>query len=186
MFWFMCQSAGRNEYEGKGKKARKKQQQLLKQEQLEKRREQQQKKAKPKISDVLIQGPETVEAPKDGEESDDEKEALFAEENISQESGSIIDSLTGCPHPEDILLFAIPVCSPYNTMHNYKYKVKLTPGNSKRGKAAKTALHMFQLSKDTTSREKDLFKSVRDNDLSRNLPGKVKVSAPNLQKMKRK
>ncbi|KAF3831170.1 hypothetical protein GH733_002408, partial [Mirounga leonina] len=93
---------------------------------------------------------------------------------------NLFDSLTGQPHPEDVLLFAIPICAPYTTMTNYKYKVKLTPGVQKKGKAAKTALNSFMHSKEATAREKDLFRSVKDTDLSRNIPGKVKVSAPNL------
>ncbi|XP_022096667.1 nuclear export mediator factor NEMF-like [Acanthaster planci] len=120
--------------------------------------------------------------------SDEDQEASLKDEHsqLMKESSSILDSLTGCPHTEDGLLFGLPVCAPYSVMHNYKFKVKLTPGSGKRGKAAKTALNMFQFSKETTSREKDLFKSVKDTDLSRNLPGKVKVSAPNLQKTKSK
>lgn len=40
----------------------------------------------------------------------------------------VLDSLTGCPRPEDTLLFALPVCAPYPTLQNYKFKVKLVPG----------------------------------------------------------
>jgi len=98
----------------------------------------------------------------------------------------MLDSLTGIPHDEDELLFVVPVCAPYSTLNNYKFKVKLTPGTGKRGKACKTALAMFLAEKSITSREKDLLKSVKDQDLARNLPGKVKLSAPNLQKVKGK
>ena len=31
-----------------------------------------------------------------------------------------LDSLTGQPVPEDILMFAIPVCAPYQSLTNYK------------------------------------------------------------------
>ena len=86
---------------------------------------------------------------------------------------------------EDELLFAVPVVAPYNTMTSYKYRVKITPGTSKRGKATKTALNMFLNDKSTTQRDKDLLKSVKDQDLARNLPGKVKLSAPHLQKAKK-
>ena len=37
-----------------------------------------------------------------------------------------------------------------------------------------------------SGREKDLLKSLKDQDVSRNLPGKVKISAPQLQKSKAK
>ena len=33
---------------------------------------------------------------------------------------SIADSLTGMPHEEDALLYAVPVCAPYSCMLNYK------------------------------------------------------------------
>ncbi|XP_042845576.1 nuclear export mediator factor NEMF isoform X3 [Panthera tigris] len=114
----------------------------------------------------------------------DDKEEQDLDQQGNEEN--LFDSLTGQPHPEDVLLFAIPICAPYSTMTNYKYKVKLTPGVQKKGKAAKTALNSFMHSKEATAREKDLFRSVKDTDLSRNIPGKVKVSAPNLLNVKRK
>jgi hypothetical protein len=83
---------------------------------------------------------------------------------------------------EDEILFAVPVVAPYNTLTSYKFKVKVTPGSGKRGKATKTALNVFMADKTTTVREKDLLRSVKDQDLARNLPGKVKLSAPNMQK----
>ncbi|XP_065063577.1 ribosome quality control complex subunit NEMF-like [Rhopilema esculentum] len=118
---------------------------------------------------------ETVEDEEDG----------AANEELDKENVSVLDTLTACPIPEDLLLFAIPVCAPYSTMQNYKYKVKVTPGTGRKGKAAKTALHLFSTSKEATQREKDLFRSLKDVDVSRNIPGKVKISAPNLQKSKK-
>uniref|UniRef100_A0A6Q2X1I6 Ribosome quality control complex subunit NEMF n=1 Tax=Esox lucius TaxID=8010 RepID=A0A6Q2X1I6_ESOLU len=87
--------------------------------------------------------------------SEGDEEALAGEENL-------LNSLTGQPHPEDVLLFAVPVCAPYTALTNYKHKVKLTPGTQKKGKG------------------------ICDTDLSRNIPGKVKVSAPNLLAAKKK
>lgn len=60
----------------------------------------------------------------------------------------------------------------------FRYKVKLTPGTSKRGKAAKTAVSIFLRDKTCTNREKDLLKSIKDEVLARNIPGKVKLAAP--------
>uniref|UniRef100_A0A672J5J9 Ribosome quality control complex subunit NEMF n=1 Tax=Salarias fasciatus TaxID=181472 RepID=A0A672J5J9_SALFA len=99
---------------------------------------------------------------------------------------NLLTSLTGQPHMEDVLLFAVPVCAPYTALSNYKHKVKLTPGSQKKGKAARTAVLSFMKAKEASSREKDLFRSVKDSDLSRNMPGKVKVSAPNLLAAKKK
>ncbi|XP_051159476.1 ribosome quality control complex subunit NEMF homolog [Leptopilina boulardi] len=97
----------------------------------------------------------------------------------------MLDQLTGKPVEEDELLFAVPIIAPYNTLTNYKFKVKLTPGTGKRGKAAKTAVAVFLKDKTITSREKDLIKSVKDETIARNIPGKVKISAPQIQKVKK-
>ncbi|KAF0044175.1 hypothetical protein F2P81_003333 [Scophthalmus maximus] len=103
-----------------------------------------------------------------------------------EEAENLLTSLTGQPHPEDVLLFAVPVCAPYTALTNYKHKVKLTPGSQKKGKAARTAVFSFMKAKEASTREKDLFRSVKDMDLFRNMPGKVKVSAPNLLAAKKK
>lgn len=66
-----------------------------------------------------------------------------------------------------------------------RFKVKLTPGTGRRGKAAKTAVSMFLKDRTATQREKDLLRAVRDEQLARNLPGKVKLSAPKLQILKK-
>ncbi|XP_077123436.1 ribosome quality control complex subunit NEMF [Ranitomeya variabilis] len=119
-------------------------------------------------------------------EEQDDKDDVDPDAPDSEEAENLLDSLTGQPDQEDVLLFSVPVCAPYTAMTSYKYKVKLTPGTQKKGKAAKTALNSFMHSKETSSREKDLLRSVKDTDLSRNMPGKVKVSAPNLIHAKKK
>ncbi|XP_068110271.1 ribosome quality control complex subunit NEMF [Hyperolius riggenbachi] len=120
------------------------------------------------------------------EEQPDEKDDADQEAQASEEAENLLDALTGQPDGEDILLFSVPVCAPYTALINYKYKVKLTPGTQKKGKAAKMALNSFMHSKEASAREKDLLRSVKDTDLSRNMPGKVKVSAPNLLNAKKK
>lgn len=60
--------------------------------------------------------------------------------------------------------------------------MKLTPGTGRRGKAAKMALQIFLKDKTCSQREKDLMKNVREDLIARNIPGKVKLSAPHLQK----
>ena len=37
------------------------------------------------------------------------------------QDAAMLDSLTGIPTPEDILLFCIPVCAPYSALTNYRY-----------------------------------------------------------------
>ncbi|EDV93885.1 nuclear export mediator factor NEMF homolog [Drosophila grimshawi] len=97
----------------------------------------------------------------------------------------LLDTLTGVPLDDDELLFAIPVVAPYQSLQQYKFKVKLTPGTGKRGKAAKLALSIFSKDKACNNREKDLLKSIKEEALARNIPGKVKVSAPQLQKLRK-
>ena len=62
----------------------------------------------------------------------------------------------------------------------------MTPGPGKKGKACKTAVSLFLAQKPQVGRECDLIRAVKDSDLARNLPGKVKVSAPNISKIGKK
>lgn len=59
------------------------------------------------------------------------------------------------PVEGDELLHAVAVCAPYAVMAGYKFKVKLTPGSQKKGKAAKQAVALFTSS--ATSRERELI-----------------------------
>ena len=128
---------------------------------------------------------------------------LFEETNAAADETGMLDTLTGSPKEEDELLFAIPIVAPYQTLQNYKlvssfddklffiwlifhrFKVKLTPGSGRRGKASKAAVQIFLRDKASTQREKDLIKAVKDEILARNMPGKVKISAPQLLKIKK-
>ncbi|CAG5114692.1 unnamed protein product, partial [Candidula unifasciata] len=136
-----------------------------------------------KITIANEPGEETISAAthKQDPDSDGEKD----EEANTGSDETVLNSLTGIPLPEDEILFAVPVCAPYSALLNYKYKVKLMPGSGKKGKAVKTALNMFVHEKTATSREKDLLKIQKDVDLARNVPGKVKVAAPNIHKHKK-
>ncbi|OQR70237.1 nuclear export mediator factor NEMF-like [Tropilaelaps mercedesae] len=128
----------------------------------------------------------------DGKPSKNEPDGENESENEAENEAApaddltaILNSLTGLPVEEDVLLYAVPICAPYSTMTNYKYKVKLTPGTSKRGKAAKIALNMFQHDKSITQRERDLLRAAKDQEVARNMPGQVKMSAANLQKYRK-
>ncbi|KAI3367622.1 hypothetical protein L3Q82_026464, partial [Scortum barcoo] len=96
-------------------------------------------------------------------EQDDKEDDVDQDNPGAEEAESLLTSLTGQPHPEDVLLFAVPVCAPYTALSNYKNKVKLTPGTQKKGKAARTftAVFSFMKAKETSTREKDLFRSVK-------------------------
>lgn len=137
-------------------------------------------------------------------EKEAEREAwrgILAEDGIIEEEGESngavddtaeIGKLTGKPLSEDLLLYALPVCAPYQTLSQYKYRVKLTPGNQKRGKASKQCLEMFlrmddqQKSNKSSSRIIDLMKSVNDNEWVQAICGDVKISTAGASKIIKK
>ncbi|KAL8160339.1 hypothetical protein V2J09_001876 [Rumex salicifolius] len=97
-----------------------------------------------------------------------------------------IDYLTGNPLPNDILLYAVPVCGPYNALQTYKYRVKIIPGTAKKGKAAKTAMNLFGHMPDASNREKELMKACTDPELVAAMKGNVKITAAGLTQLKQK
>lgn len=107
--------------------------------------------------------------------ADDEKEKLTE-----------LDTLTGIPLPNDILLYAVPVCGPYNALQSYKFHVKITPGTAKKGKAAKTAINLFTHMQDATIREKELMKALNEPELVAAMIGNAKIAAPGLTQLKQR
>ena len=138
---------------------------------------------------------------------DSEWKQTLAEEGVLGESGegddddadvddtAELNKLTGKPYPEDTLLYALPVCAPYSTLSQYTYRVKLTPGNIKRGKAAKQCVEMFLrgdagaiANKASTGNDatKDLIKKVIDNDWGQVMCSDVKIAAAGASKVIKK
>ena len=72
----------------------------------------------------------------DGEEpaGDDNGDTIWRNELME------LDALVGRPLSGDELLSAVPICAPWSALATYKYKVKLQPGSTKRGKAVKEVL----------------------------------------------
>ena len=102
-----------------------------------------------------------------------------------------MSKLTGRPSPEDTIIYAVPVCAPFQTLAQYKYRVKLTPGSQKRGKAAKQCVEMFLHDGSSeksiiAEREKELIKRVADNDWVQVICADVKISAPGASKTVKK
>jgi len=102
-----------------------------------------------------------------------------------------LSKLTGKPHAEDLLLSAVPICAPYQTLSQYAYRVKLTPGNMKRGKASKQCVDMFlkttvKKGSPDVDRQLDLIKRVGDNDWVQVICGDVKLAAAGASKMVKK
>lgn len=42
--------------------------------------------------------------------------------------------LTGVPFEDDVSEWAVPVCAPYSAVKNYKFRAKIIPGPTKKGK----------------------------------------------------
>ncbi|KZM21930.1 hypothetical protein ST47_g6938 [Ascochyta rabiei] len=72
-------------------------------------------------------------------ENDDE-----GEDDESLKSSLLnLDAFTGRPLPGDTILSAIPVAAPWAALASYKYKAKIQPGSTKRGKAVKEVLSIW-------------------------------------------
>ncbi|KAG7397809.1 hypothetical protein PHYBOEH_000190 [Phytophthora boehmeriae] len=136
----------------------------------------------------------------------EKKEKFLDEQEDEAEGADFFDAFTGEPLPNDIVLFAMPMCAPYASLTKYKYKVKLTPGSQKKGKAAKQAMEHFFASnfkeeKDTSKNaphkpdeaedevqpdvnpavvQRELMKCIPENELVNCMVGPVKISAPGL------
>lgn len=125
--------------------------------------------------------------------------AIMEEENIKvlddavmQQINMELDSLTGQPLEDDIITFAIPVCAPYSTLKNYKYKVKLVPGTQRRGKAGQQAIGIILQEAKRGSSEKDFLavKAISETEVTSAMIGSCRVSggaqAPKNKNAKRK
>ncbi|CAG9466235.1 unnamed protein product [Pedinophyceae sp. YPF-701] len=95
-----------------------------------------------------------------------------------------LDLLTGVPREADVLLHAIPVCAPYSALQGYKYRLKVTPGTQKKGKAGRQAVEFLTKGVDgVTARERELIKAVTDAELVATMVGNAKLSMPGMAKL---
>ena len=66
------------------------------------------------------------------------------DEPLEKERLAIVEELVGTPLPGDEVLEAIPICAPWAALGKAKYRVKLQPGSTKRGKAVKEILERWK------------------------------------------
>lgn len=85
----------------------------------------------------------------------------------------ILDSFLEKPSTSDVFTGAVPVFAPWSALNKFKYKVKIQPGNGKKGKAVNDALNYFSNRKmDPTSsdtdldwpKEREFINSIKPND----------------------
>ncbi|XP_018648380.1 hypothetical protein Smp_052790 [Schistosoma mansoni] len=125
---------------------------------------------------------EEVNHVKSNDNDDNEDMPVESKDDLT----SLLNSLTGQPNDDDLLLYAIPVCAPYSVLLKYKFRVKLNPGTTKRGKASKMALFQFTSDKSTTNRERELIRAMKDEEVSRNFPGCVKLTLSQVKPSRKK
>lgn len=96
---------------------------------------------------------------------------------------SQLDQLTGQPNNGDDVLFILPMVAPYCSLGGpYNYRIKLVPGNARKGQAAKTALKMFETQLDRPA-WKQLLQAVPEHDTASLMCGSCKLSMPGMQKL---
>jgi hypothetical protein len=113
------------------------------------------------------------------------------EEDDAVDDTAELSKLTGKPHVDDLILGAIPVCAPYQSLSQYTYRIKLTPGSMKRGKAAKQCVEIFLADDNSKSitdhaRYKAVIKKVADNEWLQTICSDVKIAAPGASKATKK
>jgi len=94
-----------------------------------------------------------------------------------------LDLLTGHPQPEDEVLCAIPMVAPYCSLGGpYHLRIKLTPGNQRKGQAARHCLKIFE---EQTERRnwKLLVQAIPEQEATQLMCGSCKMSMPGLQKL---
>ena len=144
-----------------------------------KRKEADQAPAAPAAAAPAAAAPVDVVDDDSSEGEDDDKETLGGDVAAAagkSSAGSELSRLTGSPKSDDVLLYAIPVCAPYDALKNYKYKVKLTPGHLKRSKAVQSSLAVFMKQSDATAQERRLIQAISESDLTQTMPSDVTVA----------
>ncbi|KAH0792848.1 nuclear export mediator factor NEMF [Histomonas meleagridis] len=87
-----------------------------------------------------------------------------------------INSLTGQPLRDDEFYAAYIMVAPLSALNNFKYKVKFTPGDMKKGKAWPVIQNYFVSMKGVPPEEIALIKLVNGNDVINQLPFNLRIS----------
>jgi len=119
---------------------------------------------------------------------DEQEVAKMLEEEgfVEDDDVSMLDSLTGKPTDEDLVHYAVPVVAPLSSLRDYKYHIKFVPGTGKKGKSAKQVVGIFCGKKEARQVEIDLMRAVKDEDMTHNMPGKLKLAGQQVQMYKKK
>jgi hypothetical protein len=109
------------------------------------------------------------------------------EENMNQGQGINLSSLTGKPVANDIILFALPYCAPYEAMKDCKFKAKILPGGAqKKGVTARNIIYTFLQNPEATPHEKEAIKAISEEEYLLSMINTPKVTMPGIQNTKNK
>ncbi|KAH8750178.1 fibronectin-binding protein A N-terminus-domain-containing protein [Diaporthe sp. PMI_573] len=118
------------------------------------------------------------------------EEGIEVLDDDEEQASTPLDSLVGTALPGDEIVEVLPICAPWAAMARCKYKVKIQPGATKKGKALKDILERWKLeagkrgnvdehSRDSERmwpREVELIKTVKPEDVNNVVPvGKLTV-----------
>ncbi|KAJ0122923.1 hypothetical protein J7T55_011384 [Diaporthe amygdali] len=118
------------------------------------------------------------------------EEGIEVLDDAEEQASTPLDSLVGTALPGDEIVEVVPMCAPWAAMAKCKYKVKLQPGSTKKGKALKDILERWKIesgkkgnldehSRDSERmwpREVELIKTVKPEDANNVVPvGKLTV-----------
>lgn len=118
------------------------------------------------------------------------EEGIEVLDDTEEQASTPLDSLVGTALPGDEIVEVVPTCAPWAAMAKCKYKVKIQPGATKKGKALKDILERWKIeagkrgnvdehSRDSERmwpREVELIKTVKPEDVNNVVPvGKLTV-----------
>jgi len=131
--------------------------------------------------------PEAQKTPKAKETTENEDDP----EQTTQESSEFhaIDYFTATPKDDQQYLHALPVCFPTSAFAQARFRIKLIPGNVKKGKAVKAAVALLTgTGACPTGHLRDLMRAVPEMEMINVMPAKVAlgVSAHETAKAVRK
>jgi hypothetical protein len=99
----------------------------------------------------------------------EKKEKFLEQEEEEQvEKTDFFDTFIGFPLQKDLLLYALPMCAPYQALTRVQYKIKLLPGSQKKGKAAKQAMGFFLMTNQKQEKQHSNTKFTGINSMNHN------------------
>lgn len=97
---------------------------------------------------------------------------------IEAERLAVVNRIVASPFRDDEIEYCLPVCAPIAATNALKYRMKVTPGAQKKGKAAKLAVEILLRAPFATRDELAALRLVSEADAAACLPPGCKISMP--------